>query len=758
MNRLAALLLSALFLGSLHVAASADENPWIRTQIHLASKDQRAALLKSGLDIAEVRGLEADVLVTQSQLDQLRGQGFATHVVQEFSHGPMPRGITTTPEFLPQYYTYTEAAAKLQAIATAYPAITQLTSLGNSLEGRPIWALKISDNASVDEDEPEVLVMGNHHAREAISVIIPLALADSLTMRYGTNPQYTQWVDTREIWIVPTVNPDGLTYSETTLYMWRKNRRNNGSGQFGVDINRNYDYQWGHDDIGSSPLTSDETYRGASPASEPETNAIQAFANSRHFAFSISYHSFGNDLLWGQGFQPGLTADQDVFYRYGQIVTAQNGYLVGNPANSVIYLTNGESDDWMYAGSGHSPVIAMTPEVGTSSDFFNPPASRIPALVVQGLACVWPALQYADRPGQLAPPGPMALDPLPVDGDGNYDVTWALPTIADTAPVLYEIAEKTGPAVVTDGVESGAGNWVLNGWATSTTRKFAGSFSLYSGRGDGLDRILWAKEPYVVQAGDSLSARVWWNLESGWDYLYAVLSTDGGRSFVTLPGTSTSNTDPSTGQNCGNGITGSSGGVFSLQKFSLASWVGQSVLLGFRMNTDANTNNEGVYVDDVSPVQTFATTTSLSAAVPVRSYSISGKGNGTYYYAVRGKDAEGYWGYWSKNLPVTVNLATTVIAGGAPAAFQLSAGRPTPFGTRTEISFQLPVPESHTLDVYDVSGRRVRSLSSGTLSAGAHTTVWDGRDDAGHRVPAGVYFYELRTAQGSLRSRTVLLR
>lgn len=762
MNRLAALLVSATLVGSSQGSASADESPWIRVKIDLADKVQRAALLQSDIDVAEIEGLEADVLVTSVELDDLRAQGYATRVVKEFSHGPRPRDSATTPEFLAEYYTYTEAMTKLTNLAAAYPSLTSLSTLGFGVQPaqRAINALKISDNAAVDEDEPEVLVMGCHHSREAISVIVPLALADSLLLNYGTNPQYTEWVDEREIWIVPVVNPDGLSYCETNDYFWRKNRRNNGNGSFGVDPNRNYAYEWGHDNVGSSPSGFDQTYRGTSAASEPEIQAIQNFVDTRQFVFALSYHSFGNWLLWGPGYKPAHSPDQDIFVGYGEIATAVNGFEPGNPASGTIYLTNGDADDWLYHSPTHSKILAMTPEVGNGDDYFNPPASRIPQLVRDGLENVWPALQYAPRPSQLAPPGLVALASLPVDNDGAYDVTWSAPTIADTQPVQYEILEKTGPAVATDGAEAGTGNFVMNGWTTSTVRKFAGARSFFSAGADRLDRTLWAKEPYVVQPGDAVTFRAWWDLETAYDYFYVVLSTDGGRSFVTLDDDSTYTTmlDPN-GRNADNGITGESGGVaFRALSFSLTSWVGQSVLLGFRNNTDEGTADEGVYLDEIRPVQTFATSTTLSSSVAATSYSISGKVNGTYYYAVRGQDAEADWGYWSAHLPVTVDLATSALASVSRSRFELAPGRPTPFGDRTEIRFQLPTADTHTLRVYDVSGRRVRTLSEGMLPAGSHAAVWDGRDERGRAVPAGVYFFELRAPQGELRQRTVLLR
>jgi hypothetical protein len=134
----------------------------------------------------------------------------------------------------------------------SYPALADTIHIGHAYgpTNRNLTVIKISDNVGVDENEPEVLYMGNHHARELMSVEIPLMFAQYLLQHYGSDPVVTNYVNTREIYIMPTVNPDGLAYvqanhSGASGNWWRKNRRNNGNGTFGVDINRNYSYKWG---------------------------------------------------------------------------------------------------------------------------------------------------------------------------------------------------------------------------------------------------------------------------------------------------------------------------------------------------------------------------------------------------------------------------------------------------------------------------------------------------------------------------------
>jgi hypothetical protein len=747
----AAVVLAGLAAGP--PTAAAGERPDLRVQVELADKAQLTALLALQLDVTEIEGMSADVLLTEAQHDALLAAGFRTRVLRRLEAAAPFRG--TTPEWQPEYVSYNEAVTALNGYVSAYPALTQLTSLGTSLEGRTIWALKISDNAATDEGEPEVLVIGNHHAREVISVIIPLALADSLLTNHGSDPTWTQWVDERETWIVPVLNPDGFTYSENTSFFWRKNRRPNGGGSFGVDLNRNYDYEWGHDNNGSSSFTGSDVYRGPSAASEPEIQAIQAFVGSRQFVFSISYHSYGNLVLWGPGYKPGLGEDDDVHAGFGAMATAGNGWLPGNPASGAIYITNGDSDDWLHSAPGHSPIYAFTPEVGTSSDYFDTPPSRIPTLVVEGLEPAITALAHADRPERLAPPGQTAIAPTGPSHDGTFTVSWPAPATADTQVAAYELVEKTGPGTATDGLESGIAAFDAGGWTQSPARAAAGTFSLYSGSGNNVNRICLAREGYVVQPGDLFTFQAWYNIETDWDYAYAILSTDGGRSFVNLAGTATTMSDPN-GNNADNGITGSSAG-WQAHSYDLSAWAGQTVWLGFRYYTDGGVSPEGIYVDDVHPVRTWATRTVLSSSIAGLSHPVSGKADGTWWYQVRGQDAEGEWGYPSADEPVVVALATDAPIAARRGAF-LEPPSPSPFRGRTTVRFGLAAAGDHVLAVYDVSGRRIRVLSSGLGTPGVRAAVWDGRDEAGHEVPSGVYFLRLSSPGGDRVERAVMLR
>jgi hypothetical protein len=205
------------------------------------------------------------------------------------------------------YFTFAELQTILDQMRTLYPnLISAKSSIGTSIEGRPIFMIKISDNPDVDEAEPEMFFNAVHHAREPMSMSQLIFFMWHILENYNTDKDIKTLVNSTELFIVPCVNPDGYVYNQGTNPagggMWRKNRRNNGNGTFGVDPNRNYAYKWGLDNTGSSPTSSSDTYRGTSAFSEPETQIIRNFCNTHSFSLSFDFHSYGNFCIHPYGY------------------------------------------------------------------------------------------------------------------------------------------------------------------------------------------------------------------------------------------------------------------------------------------------------------------------------------------------------------------------------------------------------------------------------------------------------------------------
>ncbi|NIM58896.1 MAG: hypothetical protein GTO16_08145 [Candidatus Aminicenantes bacterium] len=276
-----------------------------------------------------------------------------------------------------RYHSYAELERDLLALQDSYSNIARVIDMGDSLEGRNIYALKISDNVYQDEQEAEVFFVGCHHAREWISVEVPFLLGKYLVENYETNSQVKDLVDKCEIWIVPLLNPDGLEYSIHFYRYWRKNRRDNGDGSFGVDLNRNYSYNWGLDNEGSSPFPSSNVYRGPSAFSEPETQIIRDLFAQRNFQAVISYHNYSQIILypWGYTNQPTSEAQllDQIAGDMSGLMQAVNGkvYEYGQ-AGADLYLTNGGMIDWTF-GTYNIPsyTLELPPIDEEHGGFFN---------------------------------------------------------------------------------------------------------------------------------------------------------------------------------------------------------------------------------------------------------------------------------------------------------------------------------------------------------------------------------------------------
>jgi len=275
------------------------------------------------------------------------------------------------------FHSYVELERDFLDLENTFPDLAKVYDIGDSLESRNIYALKISDNVLNDEDEAEALFLGCHHAREWISVEVPYLFGKYLLENYHQDVSIKNIVDQSEIWIVPLVNPDGLEYSIHYYRYWRKNRRDNGDGTYGVDLNRNYGYQWGYDNNGSSPNTGSETYRGTAPFSEPESLAIRDLFAQHHFLSLISYHSYGGVILypWGYTFQ---SPDQDALLKdlasnmSQQMQTVNGTFYSFGQASGSLYTTNGDTTDWSFGIYGiPSFTIELPPPSSQLGEFFN---------------------------------------------------------------------------------------------------------------------------------------------------------------------------------------------------------------------------------------------------------------------------------------------------------------------------------------------------------------------------------------------------
>ncbi|MET7532140.1 M14 family metallopeptidase [Streptomyces goshikiensis] len=252
------------------------------------------------------------------------------------------------------------------------PGLTKVVSIGKTVQGKDILALKVTKNAKKtrDGEKPSVLYMSNQHAREWITPEMTRRLMHHTLDNYGKDQRVTRLVDSTELWFLISANPDGYDYTHAPdgERLWRKNLRdNNGDGKItsgdGVDLNRNFAYKWGYDNEGSSPTPASETYRGTKASSEPETTALDAFEKRIGFTYAINYHSASELLLYGVGWQVATPTPDDAAYK-ALAGTPENSAIPGYypQISSELYTTNGEADGHAANVNG---VMMFTPEMTT---------------------------------------------------------------------------------------------------------------------------------------------------------------------------------------------------------------------------------------------------------------------------------------------------------------------------------------------------------------------------------------------------------
>jgi len=297
---------------------------------------------------------------------------------------------------------------ELQRLASEFPEIAQLSSIGQTHQGRELWALKISDNVAEDEDEPEVLMDGGFHGDEWIGSEVATFIAYHLVNGYGVDSDITQTVNEREVWVIPLVNPDGRVIdsyddgNNPSHYRgWRKNARdNNNSGTWdsydGVDLNRNFDLGWG---VGASTSPSNIEYQGPTSFSEPETQAFRSFVNSRDFQVYASYHSYGRRIYYPWGYRSDPTADDA---RFREVANELLTYLPNYSAvrAGTYGAEGGCSDDWMYE---NFRAMAFTIEVALAD---RPDPSEILPTGTAHLEAALHLLNLAANPWEEGPPPP----------------------------------------------------------------------------------------------------------------------------------------------------------------------------------------------------------------------------------------------------------------------------------------------------------------------------------------------------------------
>ncbi len=564
------------------------------------------------------------------------------------------------------YLKYQEMLDELDAMAAQYPNLITLKapiSTFLTIENRPIYYVKISDNASVNETEPKVLYTSVHHAREPLSMSESIFYMWYLLENYQTNLEVKYLVDNTQMFFVPCINPDGYVYNETTNPngggMHRKNRRNVGTTNKGVDLNRNYSYGWGT--TGISMNVNNDTYPGTGAFSEQETQAMRWLVQNHNFVSAFNAHTFGNTLLYPIGTTAAEFADHhDYLTDLSSHMVEMNGYFAQK--SSGLYPASGDSDDFMYKqdiGIGlKDTIFAMTPEIGT--DFWPASSEIIPTsqgMVFSNLVLAHMSHKYllvkdtdpsaietltgnfnhsAFRLGVEDGPVTVSIEPLlniqtigaPVIHNLNIRVTatgaisYSLnPSIVFGDEIKYILKTDNGLWVRKDTIiktfgalnlqfaddASSNANWTGN-WGTTTSTFVSPSSSFTESSGGNYTNS--SNKTYTLNqtfdltnvTAAQVSYYAKWDIETDYDYCQFQVSTDNGATWIgqcglyTVPGNSANGSVQPNNQPVYEGTQSS----WVLEEISLSDYIGQSIMLRFQFKSDNGVNQDGFYFDDFS--------------------------------------------------------------------------------------------------------------------------------------------------------------
>ncbi len=390
---------------------------------------------------------------------------------------PLEAAAADFPANMSGYHNYPEMVGEIKQAAVDFPDIVSVFSIGKSYQGRDIWAAKVSDNVATDEDEPEVLIDALHHAREHLTTEQALATLKWLTQDYGTDPTVTRLVNTREIFIIFALNPDGMQYDLTgnPFRAWRKNRQPNAGPSVGTDLNRNYGYRFGCCG-GSSGSGKNIEYRGPHAFSAPETRALRDFVQSRvingvqQIRTHITLHTNGELILWPYGYtkknvptdMTGL--DHKVFASLGRAMARTNGYTAEQ--SSDLYITDGDQIDWLYATYRiftYTFELYPTEKPTVWQDHY-PDDSKIPAQTARNRAAILMLIDRAGCPYAQLGAATARADCGPLFDDLEINRGWRRNADGtDTATSgLWQVA-KPGGTTSTRGQAAGQGGLGVEG-------------------------------------------------------------------------------------------------------------------------------------------------------------------------------------------------------------------------------------------------------------------------------------------------------
>lgn len=664
------------------------------------------------------------------------------------------------------FHTRDEHVAIQNYLHNTFPNIVSpLIQIGQTHEGINMYAIRISDNPTVQESgEGNVYFDGLIHAREPMSGEVLLYYLYWLVENYGTNPEATYLVNNRQIYLVTVVNPDGYLYNENiysstgSFGNWRKNRRNNG-GSYGVDLNRNFGYQWGYDNTGSSPTPSSETYRGPSAFSEPETQAVRDFILLAQPSIGFNCHTYSGVFLNPYGYS-GIPTAYEYYSEFAGDFAHNLNYPYGTSAEMIGYPSNGTARDWMHHDA---QCFTWVPEIGESG--FWPSQSEIIPLNSKFLPVLkyltWVSGNYVDyqkfriAEGEAVPGDTISL----IIEVKNKGLSLVASQVEINITSLNTLATPINSSAIIDSI-----NFQQIKDNVNNPIKFLVDHS--AGTIDELKFRIDITQENVLTSSDTISIFV-----GEQNVLFSDTADDGIVNW-TVSGTGLqwdttfvnyfSRWHSFSDSRYGSYSSNSSSYCSSINTINLAETENPRLEFAAKWTLEPNydyirieisTNGGGMWstlsgkysvIVSGQPSYTNVRKGWIQESIDLGTYIGSQVNFRFRLISDGGLNTDGFYFDDFRIVDYKTPLVNTTADGKKiPSKFELKQNFPNPFNNSTKIKYNLPEPARVEVNIYNILGEAIKTFKYKLQDSGTHYINWDGRNISGNAAVSGIYFISI---------------
>jgi len=559
----------------------------------------RVSSLYKFIDVAgRANDQTVDIVMDSLEIEKLKNSGIKYYIVEKKFYKDL-------------YPTTAQVYDSITKLATKYPSLVDVETIGFTYNNRPLVIMKINGkNPDTCLVRYQFLLMANHHAREWQTISTALFFVDSILRAYSTNSTIKKLIDSTYLVVFPMVNPDGYYYSmDQNNELWRKNRTLRNS-VYGVDINRNYPGEvngdirgeWGA--IYNSSTThypSSDVYCGPYSGSEREVQSVMNLAKRFSFNISISLHSYSELVLYPWGATSDTALDNTLLSNLATKIASkmlkQTSGTYTPEKSDALYPTSGDSDGWIYGYTKFVKGFTTLPFTFEIDTGFSPPTTTLAQLHRR----VFPGILYSAFLCESVYGVPKEVPLKPILSSSGSNIIWNLKN--SNKADYYKVQNYDSIYTYKDSLNGSIDSIISTDYKTyrielSKTSPYSAPYSLRPLKKDTtISSLEFFDRLYVQNITDSLIFYMQYDLETNYDKAFLEYSYDG---FFYEP------------LDTLNGIFTGSSTTWKRYSFPLSRFLNKEITIRLKTVYDDGTiNATGLKIDNIYPVPTSKTRTTL---------------------------------------------------------------------------------------------------------------------------------------------------